>query len=219
MKNSPQCWRSRTRGGLLLGLLLGVVLGALVVLGVIWFIDRAPPPTFAKDTLQNSSLQQERARNQNWDPNAALYGGNPAQGTARVGAAGMQEGATPSSAEVVLDRGSDAAAGSAAADPIAAIAAAATPGETAAASVAATDGYQYFVQVGAYRFLDDAHAQRAKILMLGWDPRVTEREENGSPIYRVRLGPFAKRGDAEQPIAQLNGAGIATSLVRVKTRE
>lgn len=206
----------RPRGGTLLGLLLGTVLGGLIALGVVWFIDSAPPPTFAKDTLQSGSPEAERARNQNWDPNAALYGANPATGTARVGtpAPDSASPAQPAAPEVVVAN---------APDPIAAIAAAAQSNasdpSSDAAPAANSDGYQYFVQAGAYRLADDAQAQRAKILMLGWDPRITEREENGSPIYRVRLGPFAKRGDADQLSAELHSAGIATTLVRVKLRQ
>lgn len=34
------------------------------------------------------------------------------------------------------------------------------------------------------------------LAMMGWEARVSEREQNGRPVFRVRVGPFAKRDDA-----------------------
>ena len=59
-------------------------------------------------------------------------------------------------------------------------------------------------------------AQRAKLAMLGWEARVSEREQNGRPVFRVRVGPFTKRGDAEQLKQKLDGAGVDSALVRVQ---
>ena len=52
------------------------------------------------------------------------------------------------------------------------------------------------MQAGAFRTQADADAQRAKLAMMGWEARVSEREQNGRPVFRVRVGPFAKRDDA-----------------------
>ena len=40
-------------------------------------------------------------------------------------------------------------------------------------------------------------AQRAKLTLLGLDARVTEREQSGRTVYRVRVGPFDAREPAE----------------------
>lgn len=92
--------------------------------------------------------------------------------------------------------------------------AAAAPANAAAA--ASADGFNYFVQAGAFRAGAEADAQRAKLAMLGWEARVTEREQNGRPVFRVRVGPFDKRGDAEQLKQKLDGAGVDSALVRVQ---
>ena len=62
----------------------------------------------------------------------------------------------------------------------------------------------------------NADAQRAKLAMLGWEARVSEREQNGRTVFRVRIGPFGKRDDADSLKGKLDGAGIDTTLVRVQ---
>ncbi len=52
--------------------------------------------------------------------------------------------------------------------------------------------------------------------MLGWESRVSEREQNGRTVFRVRVGPFGKRDDAEQLKGKLEGAGVDSALVRVQ---
>ena len=84
----------------------------------------------------------------------------------------------------------------------------------AAASAAAADPFNYFVQAGAFRTQQDADAQRAKLAMMGWEARVSEREQNGRTVYRVRVGPFGKRDDAQQIKEKLDGAAVDSALVR-----
>ena len=74
----------------------------------------------------------------------------------------------------------------------------------------------FFVQAGAYSRPDDADAQRAKLTMLGLAARITEREQAGRTVYRVRLGPFDAREQAEDAQAKLAAAGIEANLVRVE---
>ncbi|WP_218241572.1 SPOR domain-containing protein [Comamonas fluminis] len=86
-----------------------------------------------------------------------------------------------------------------------------------AAAQAAQSGdaaFNYFVQAGAFRGQSEAEAQRAKLAMLGWESRISEREQNGITIFRVRVGPFGKRDDAESLKGKLDGAGVDSSLVR-----
>jgi cell division protein FtsN len=72
------------------------------------------------------------------------------------------------------------------------------------------------VQAGAYARTDDAEAQRAKLALLGLDARITEREQGGRTVYRVRVGPFDSREPAEDTQSRLAGAGIEANLVRVE---
>ena len=92
--------------------------------------------------------------------------------------------------------------------------AAAAPAPTPAPST--TDPFDYFVQAGVFSSQSNADAQRAKLAMLGWEARVSEREQNGRTVFRVRIGPFGKRDDADSLKGKLDGAGIDTTLVRVQ---
>jgi cell division protein FtsN len=98
----------------------------------------------------------------------------------------------------------------------------ATPAPTTTAAAAATAGgdgadpFQYFVQAGAFRTPEDAEAQRAKLAMSGLQAKVTEREQSGRTVYRVRMGPFGKKDDAEQTRTRLEDLGTESALVRVQ---
>ena len=78
------------------------------------------------------------------------------------------------------------------------------------------DPFNYFVQAGAFRTPEDAEQQRAKLLLMGFQARVTEREQAGRTVFRVRLGPFDKKDDADRNKEKLDSNGIETALVRVQ---
>jgi cell division protein FtsN len=72
------------------------------------------------------------------------------------------------------------------------------------------------VQAGAFRSQDDAEAQRAKLAMLGIDAAITEREQSGRTVYRVRVGPFNQKALADLTQEQLQVNGVEAALVRVQ---
>jgi cell division protein FtsN len=80
----------------------------------------------------------------------------------------------------------------------------------------AVEPFSYFVQVGAYRTAEDAEGQRAKLSLSGFEAKVSEREQSGRAVFRVRVGPFDKREDADKAKEKLDGAGMDTALVRVQ---
>ncbi|MDD0813646.1 SPOR domain-containing protein [Curvibacter sp. HBC28] len=105
------------------------------------------------------------------------------------------------------------------ADPLGDLARAKSGGSTsgsASSSSSGVDPFDYYVQVGAYRTNEDAEGQKAKLAMMGWEARVTEREQAGRTVFRVRVGPFGKRDDADRIKEKLEGAGLDTTLVRVQ---
>ena len=179
----------------------------------------------------------EEQKNKDWDPNSPLYGKNPARPV--VPATPAEPGANPDTAPAVQASAPVApaqaasAARAAASKPTDAKASAKTDpkadtktdpkadplGDLAKAKSAAAgsvDPFDYFVQAGAFRTQADADAQRAKLAMLGLEARVSEREQNGRTVFRVRVGPFAKRDDAEQLKAKLNDLTVESALVRVQ---
>jgi cell division protein FtsN len=85
-----------------------------------------------------------------------------------------------------------------------------------AASASGSDPFNYFIQAGAFRTPEDAEQQRARLLLLGMQAKVTEREQAGRTVYRVRLGPFDKKDDADRVKDRLDNNSIETALVRVQ---
>ncbi|HWH82614.1 MAG TPA: SPOR domain-containing protein, partial [Burkholderiaceae bacterium] len=95
----------------------------------------------------------------------------------------------------------------------------APPKITSGASGAAAGGadpFSYFVQAGAYGRTEDAEQQRAKLAMLGLEGKLSEREQAGRTVFRVRVGPFERKADAEAAKAKLGDAGVESALVRVQ---
>ena len=88
--------------------------------------------------------------------------------------------------------------------------------ESPAFSGGASDPFNYFIQAGAYRTPEDAEQQRARLLLLGMQAKVTEREQAGRTVYRVRVGPFDKKDDADRIKDRLDNNSIETALVRVQ---
>ncbi|EWS53257.1 cell division protein FtsN [Methylibium sp. T29] len=72
------------------------------------------------------------------------------------------------------------------------------------------------MQVGAYARTEEAEAQRAKLAIQGFESKITEREQSGRTMYRVRVGPFVQRAEAEKVKETLDGAGMVSALVRVQ---
>jgi len=52
--------------------------------------------------------------------------------------------------------------------------------------------------------------------MLGMSARITEREQAGRTVYRVRVGPFERKEDADAAKERLASAGVDAALVRVQ---
>ena len=213
--------KKQQRGGTIVGFILGVIVGLGAALAVAVYVTKVPVPFLNKNGVRVPGQDAAEAkRNQNWDPNAPLYGKNPArpvtpapEAPAAPPPAASATPETPTAAAPaapVPNARKETAAPSA--DPLGDLARA----KAKAAPAAGVDPFEYFVQAGAFRTQQDADAQRAKLAMLGWEARVSERETNGRVVFRVRIGPFSKRDDAESLKDKLDGAGVESALVRVQ---
>lgn len=181
------------RAGFGLGFVVGLLVGIALALGVALYVNKVPIPF--KDKLgtspaPSSAADAERAKT--WDPNASLAT-KPA----------------PPGAETPT------AAPSSARDPQALLAGAAPPASKPAAD-AKPQPVTYFVQIGAFARLEDAETQRAKVAILGVGAKVTEREQSGRTVYRVRVGPFEGKDEADGVQERLRGNAIESALVRVE---
>ena len=219
----------KQRGGTLLGFILGALAGLGVALALAVYITKVPMPFMTKALSRTADdPAAEAKKNRDWDPNAALSG-KPAVkeagavvDPAAAPAAPVAAGAPATSADPVGDlvkAKADASAKAAAPPPPAAPAAASATSAASAASpaTAATgDPFNYFVQAGAFRTPEDAEQQRIKLSLMGLPARVSEREQSGRIVYRVRLGPFDKKDDADKVKVRLDTGGLEATLVRVQ---
>ena len=224
----------------MMGLVVGLLVGLALALGVALYVTKVPVP-FVNKVNQRTAEQDaaELEKNKNWDPNGPLQGKAGARpGVAASGvispttmpAAGTPAapgGARPGAGVGPLAPAAGAAAavaaGMAASGPAAALRAEAAASAAAVAKVAppastkpGVDPFTYLVQAGAYARTEDAEQQRAKLAMLGYEARLTEREQSGRTMYRVRIGPFDKKTDAEAAREKLTGAGVDAAVVTVQ---
>ena len=214
--------KKKQTGGTIIGFIVGVVVGLGAALAVAVYVTKVPVPFLNKGGLRGVDQDAAEAqKNKNWDPNSPLYGKNPARPPAPAAAASASANGTAPAADATAARTPASKPATAEAKPAtkadAKPAASADPlGDLAKARSAAVDPFDYFVQAGAFPTQSGADAQRAKLAMLGWEARVSEREQNGRTMYRVRVGPFSKRDDAEQLKEKLEGAGVESAMVRVQ---
>lgn len=87
---------------------------------------------------------------------------------------------------------------------------------TTKSSNSSTEPFMYFVQAGAFRTAEDAEAQRVRLSLMDVDAKVTEREQSGRTVFRVRSGPYNKEDDADRMKEKLSSAGMDAALVRVQ---
>lgn len=80
----------------------------------------------------------------------------------------------------------------------------------------ADDSSRFLLQAGAFRTPDDADAMRARLALLGFDARVFPREQDGTTLYRVRLGPYGNIEDVNRIRKTMAENGIDVQLIRLK---
>ena len=227
-------YQGAQRGGFAVGLIVGLLIGLALALGVALYVTKVPMP-FVNKVPQRTAGQDaaEAEKNKNWDPNSPLYGKNPARPSAVPSGAAVAPVA-PAVATLPTapaPRASATQSASSTRDPAAILAdrpastparnvaaAAPAPATATATATAATgaDPFSYFVQAGAYSRTEEADQQKARLAMLGMDGKVSEREQAGRTVYRVRLGPFSQKADADAAKDKLSASGVETQLVRVQ---
>lgn len=210
--------KRRQAGGTIIGFVVGLLVGLGVALSIAVYVTRVPVPFVDRGVSRSPAKDVEEAeRNKGWNPNATLAGKPAPLPTVPAGTA------TASVPEATSTTATTAPAAGArvAEDPLgdllnAKLGQSATP---AAApdkdATAAADPFIYFVQAGAFRTPEEADAQRAKLAMLGISADITERDQSGKPIFRVRVGPFHDKAMADATREQLVGNGVESALVRI----
>ncbi len=206
------------KGGFALGLVVGLLIGLALALGVALYITKAPVP-FIDKVPQRTAEQDnaEAARNRNWDPNAALGGATAQRAASAAQAASGVVAPAPAAPASAPRPTRDPAAILAGQSPAAPTAPAARPAPTpASATAAAVEPFVFFVQAGAFTRSEDAEQQKARLAMGGWTAKVSEREQAGRTVYRVRIGPYGTRAEADAQQQKLVDQGLEAQIVRVE---
>jgi len=220
---------NQQHGGTLVGFIIGLVVGLAVALGVAIYVTKMPIPFMTKGQARSAdSDAAEAEKNKDWDPNAPLYGKKGAKSgdkadepKADAKPEPKQPEHKPDAAAKVDPKSADplgdlAKVKSAEPKPVEVKPAEPKPAEPKAeAKPASADPFIYFVQAGAYRSTEEAEAQRAKTGMLGLETKISERDQGGRTVYRVRVGPMEK-AEAERVRAKLDAAHIDSAMVRVQ---
>lgn len=222
MKKKSSAARS-TFGGTLTGFVVGLLVGLGMALAVAVYVTRVPIPFVDRNVSRNSDQDAlEAERNKGWNPNSALSGTPPPAAAAPAAPTAPSPGAIvvpPADGQAL-----PAPATRPAADPLGDLvqsrlgqpAAGAPAAPATAAAAPGVDPFTYFVQAGAFRTPEDAETQRARLAMLGIDAQITEREQNGKTVFRVRVGPFNQKALADLTQEQLQVNGVEAALVRVQ---
>lgn len=224
-------------GGTLLGFLLGMLFGLAVALGVAVYITKVPMPFMNKAQTPPVDEAGDLKKGKDWDPNAGLPGrvAKPEADASAPASAPAPTGEAPAAAkpaDPLGDLAKSRAESKPAASPAAPVAPAApvppaaptapiapvapVPPPASAAPAVNTDPFQYVVQAGAYRTPEDAAQQRAKLSLMGLQARITELDQAGRMVYRVRLGPYDRKDEADKIKERLGGSGIEAVVVRLQ---
>ena len=216
-----QTLKKQQRGGTLLGLIIGALVGLGAALAVAVYVTKVPVPFLNKAQPRSADTDAAEAKkNKDWDPNVPLAGKNSVKpAPAASGAVGTAPSAAPAASAAAAIKPKTSA------DPLGDLAKAKSEAKPeskadaktdATSSTAGADPFSYFVQAGAFRTPEDAEQQRAKLSLMGFQAKITEREQSGRTVYRVRVGPFDKKDEADKTKEKLDSNSIETALVRIQ---
>lgn len=212
MATRKRSTRAREGGSTLYGVLAGLLIGLVLAAAVAFYVTKAPMPFVDRATRETAQTALPDPR-QAPDPNMGLYGRDGPAGTPSTGPTDSPIAPLPGAGKEP-QRDPDDLGALIATLPSAPSAPAATPAPAPAGKPAASGDGAYFLQVGAYRVLEDAEALRARILLLGLPVQVQRAEVNGLQINRVRVGPYARLDDMNRTRARLGEEKIESAVVR-----
>jgi cell division protein FtsN len=199
--SSQKMFEQRQSGSTLTGIIIGLVIGLGIAVVVALVITKAATPFTNKN---GKSDKVDLPVTQMQDPNKPLYGSKDAVAQAAKEVAGTK--ATEALKPVAV-------AGAPAST-------AATPATPAAQAVAAPkpevvdDKYIYFLQIGAFKEIAEAESARAKLALVGVEASVSEKNNDGAVLHRVRVGPFDHVDAMNKMRAKLSENGVDTAIVR-----
>lgn len=204
----------RQHGGTLLGLIVGLVIGLAIAVAVALLITKSSTPFTNK-----GAKPADAPLTQTQDPNKPLYGNKDAVKDAAKDVAKPADAKAP---EVVANPATTATAPvkapDAKVDTKPAVAAQekteAKPADATKAGDAVDEKFVYYLQAGAFRDQADAESARAKLALIGFEARVSEKPSDNGTLYRVRIGPFNQIETMNRMRAKLSENSVDVAVVR-----
>nr|WP_315484774.1 SPOR domain-containing protein [uncultured Undibacterium sp.] len=194
--SSQKIFGQRQAGSTLTGIIIGLVIGLAIAVVVALVITKTPTP-FTNKNGKSDKTDLPVAQMQ--DPNKPLYGSKDAVNQAAKEVAGSK------AAEAIKP-----------APPVGAPASVTAVAAAVAASKpeVADDKYIYYLQIGAFKEIAEAESARAKLALVGVEASVSEKNNDGNILHRVRVGPFDHADAMNKMRAKLSEGGVDTAIVR-----
>ncbi|MFZ6846203.1 SPOR domain-containing protein [Undibacterium sp. RuTC16W] len=210
----------KQRGGTLLGLIVGLVIGLAIAVAVALLITKSSTPFTNK-----GNKAADTPVTQIQDPNKPLYGNKDA---VKEAAKDFAKDDAVKAAETAANKTSDNKpetkpetkpdVKAPVVDKVTATTQEKTdakPADAAAKSADAVDDkYVYYLQAGAFREQADAESARAKLALIGFEARISEKPSDTGNLYRVRIGPFNQIETMNRMRAKLSENSVDVAVVR-----
>lgn len=197
-------------GGTVWGFVFGLLVGLGIAFGIAVYVTKAP--IFLTNRAQSGNTPAPLAptpSSKEWNPNAVLQGHTP---HSKV----TSEPTEPSPEEVPVSESTHSSGALGTSVPIAVPVARETPDRLAdfvKNKINAIPAPVYFVQLGAFVTPEDARALRAKLVLIGEESTLSEKKQSEHTVYRVRVGPYASREEAEKMKIRLGAVGFADTVL------
>lgn len=167
----------------------GLVAGLVIAAIAALAITQAPVP-FLNKVQRPSDMVQPSADGKLPDPNKPLYTPLPATDNSKGAQAVLQTEQTPLFKM--------------------------PPPTTSPAPATEAESSRYLLQAGAYRAPEEADSMRARLALLGLDAKVYPVEQNGTTLYRVRMGPYGQIDEVNKTRKLLADNQIEAQVVRIR---
>ncbi|MFW8566105.1 SPOR domain-containing protein [Orrella sp. 11846] len=192
--------KSDRRGSTFYGILIGLLLGLSAAAAVAYFVMSSPMPFVDKATREPASTRVDRVSPV--DPNRGLN-------AASRPTAPVQEPKKDELAALIstLPVDADKPAPPLPKPPV-------VKPEPEKSAPSAQDKHVYFLQVGAFRVVEDAETLQARMIMMGLPVQIQRADVNGVLLNRVRVGPFSKLDDMNKVRARLSQEKIESNVIR-----
>jgi len=196
--------RKTSGGSTFKSIVIGLFIGLGLAAAVVFMVMRSPTPFVDRASRSTSSSEAPTDPRVAPDPNAALGGGSSAPSPiapptkdeigALIATLPIEANKPPQLPPPPVAR------------PL--------PPAPESAKQESKDIRSYYLQVGAFRVLEDAEALRARLLLLGLPVEIQRAEVNGMQVNRVRSGPFTKLDEMNRARTRLSEEKIVSTIIR-----